>query len=166
MAPYRFLTFRNGSIAQGFRRVNGSKDRQMVWMRVQTSGGAATTALVDGTLAGRRIPGIMGPWENRSGLTWRSAVRRILTDAFCSATSRQSRLRSYLCPTAKPKFFKNIMDVILYRRRSQLERAGNLLIRQTLCYKRDNLSFATREYELAEIVLQRDCIIETALPCR
>jgi hypothetical protein len=51
-----------------------------------------------------------------------------------SASLRLSCLIGDLSPATKPQFFKDIVYVILDRRRPHAEGPGNLLIRQTLRY--------------------------------
>ena len=60
-----------------------------------------------------------------------------------SASLRLSRLSGDLSPATKLQLFEDIVDVIFDRRRTHAEGAGNLLIRQTLRYERDNVILTT-----------------------
>jgi Nitroreductase family len=79
---------------------------------------------------------------------------------------RLSRLSAYLSPPTKLQLFEDIVDVILDRRRSHAEGPGNLLIRQTLRYERDNVIFTTSQFKVTVASFSHDCTIQPALLSR
>jgi hypothetical protein len=75
---------------------------------------------------------------------------------------RLSRLSGDLSPATKLQLFEDIVDVILDRRRTHAEGPGNLLIRQTLRYERDNVIFTTSQLKVNVVLFSRDCTIQPA----
>jgi hypothetical protein len=109
-------------------------------------------------------------WRHQIAMTGRLQWNRHLTHYSRttprSASLRLSRLSGDLSPATKPQLFEDIVDVILDRRRTHAEGPGNLLIRQTLRYERDNVIFTTSQLEVTVVSFSHDCTIRPALLSR